>query len=147
MRDVIKADLEALLAIEEDLFQSEAWSKDVFESEFALLGVSRIYKVLENEGEIVGYFGLAIIDGVVDITTIAVTSQHQRQGLGAMMMNEILEISKQHGAHKIMLEVKPENLAAITLYQKFGFAVIGLRRNYYGPSKDALTMQRLVTHE
>lgn len=147
MRDVIKADLEALLAIEEDLFQSEAWSKDVFESEFALLGVSRIYKVLENEGEIVGYFGLAIIDGVVDITTIAVTSQHQRQGVGAMMMNEILEISKQHGAHKIMLEVKPENLAAITLYQKFGFAVIGLRRNYYGPSKDALTMQRLVTHE
>ncbi len=147
MRDVMKADLEALLAIEEDLFQSEAWSKDVFESEFALLGVSRVYKVLENEGEIVGYFGLAIIDGVVDITTIAVTSHHQRHGLGTMMMNEILEISKQRGAQKIMLEVKPENLAAITLYQKFGFEVIGLRRNYYGPSKDALTMQRLVTHE
>jgi ribosomal-protein-alanine N-acetyltransferase len=147
MRDVMKADLEALLAIEEDLFQSEAWSKDVFESEFALLGVSRVYKVLENEGEIVGYFGLAIIDGVVDITTIAVTSQHQRLGLGTMMMNEILEISKQRGAQKVMLEVKPENLAAITLYQKFGFEVIGLRRNYYGPSKDALTMQRLVTHE
>jgi len=147
MRDVMKADLEALLAIEEDLFQSEAWSKDVFESEFALLGVSRVYKVLENQGEIVGYFGLAIIDGVVDITTIAVTSHHQRHGIGAMMMNEILEISKQRGAQKIMLEVKPENLAAITLYQKFGFEVIGLRRNYYGPSKDALTMQRLVAHE
>ena len=147
LRDALKSDIQLLLDIENAVFQSEAWSKDVFESEFALLGSSRIYKVIESDKDIAGYFGLAIIDGVADITTIAVSPEHQHQGLGTLMMNEIMEIAKHHNVRKIMLEVKPDNEVAISLYQKYGFEVIGLRRNYYGPSKDALTMQRVVSND
>lgn len=146
-RDVLNSDIQALLNIENDVFQAEAWSHDVFESEFALLSSSRVYKVLELDQEIIGYFGLAIVDGIIDITTIAVQSDYQQHGFGTLMMNEIMEISKKYKARKVMLEVKPENVAAIGLYQKFGFEVIGLRRNYYGPSKDALTMQKVVNHD
>ena len=147
IRDALKSDIQALLSIEQDVFQGEAWSYDVFESEFELLNSSRIYKVIEVGQEVVGYFGLAIVDGVVDITTIAVQRKFQHHGLGTLMMDEIIEISKHHKAQKIMLEVKPENLAAIRLYQKYDFEVIGLRRNYYGPSKDALTMQKMVSDD
>lgn len=147
IRDALKSDIQALLDIENLVFQSEAWSREVFESEFALIGSSRVYKVIEEGTEILGYFGLSIVDGIVDITTIAVTPERQHQGLGILMMNEIMEIAKHNNARKVMLEVKPENLAAIGLYQKYGFEVIGLRRNYYGPSKDALTMQKVVSYD
>lgn len=146
IRDALKSDIQALLNIENDVFHTEAWSHDVFESEFALLGTTRVYKVIEQNQVIIGYFGLAIVDGIIDITTIAVQSEYQYHGFGTVMMNEIMEIANQYKARKVMLEVKPENVAAISLYQKYGFEVIGLRRNYYGPSKDALTMQKVVSN-
>lgn len=146
IRDALKSDIQALLNIENDVFHAEAWSHDVFESEFALLGTTRVYKVIEQNQVIIGYFGLAIVDGIIDITTIAVQSDYQHHGFGTVMMNEIMEIANQYKARKVMLEVKPENVAAISLYQKYGFEVIGLRRNYYGPSKDALTMQKVVSN-
>lgn len=144
MRDATKLDIPLLLSIENALFQDEAWSGEVFESEFALLGTTRTYRVIEENNEVVAYFGLAIVDDTADITTIAVRADFQGHGIGTKLMQEILDIAAERNLRKIMLEVKPENLAAISLYQKFDFEVIGLRRNYYGPSKDALTMQKLV---
>ena len=147
MRDATKLDIPLLLSIENALFQDEAWSGEVFESEFALLGTTRTYRVIEENNEIVAYFGLAIVDDTADITTIAVRADFQGHGIGRKLMQEILDIAAKRNLRKIMLEVKPENLAAISLYQKFDFEVIGLRRNYYGPSKDALTMQKLVNSD
>lgn len=147
MRDATTLDIPSLLSIENALFQDEAWSKEVFESEFALLGTTRTYRVVEENKEIVAYFGLAIVDDTADITTIAVRTDFQGRGIGRKLMQEILDIAASRNLRKIMLEVKPENLAAISLYQKFDFEVIGLRRNYYGPSKDALTMQKLVNSD
>jgi ribosomal-protein-alanine N-acetyltransferase len=147
MRDATKLDIPLLLSIENALFQDEAWSGEVFESEFALLGTTRTYRVIEENNEIVAYFGLAIVDDTADITTIAVRADFQGRGIGRKLMQEILDSAAKRNLRKIMLEVKPENLAAISLYQKFDFEVIGLRRNYYGPSKDALTMQKLVNSD
>jgi ribosomal-protein-alanine N-acetyltransferase len=147
MRDATKLDIPLLLSIENALFQDEAWSGEVFESEFALLGTTRTYRVIEENNEIVAYFGLAIVDDTADITTIAVRADFQGRGIGTKLMQGILDIAAKRNLRKIMLEVKPENLAAISLYQKFDFEVIGLRRNYYGPSKDALTMQKLVNSD
>ncbi|MFZ9309289.1 MAG: ribosomal protein S18-alanine N-acetyltransferase [Candidatus Nanopelagicales bacterium] len=147
MRDATKLDIPSLLSIENVLFQDEAWSREVFESEFALLGTTRTYRVIEENNEIVAYFGLAIVDDTADITTIAVRADFQGRGIGRKLMQEILDIAASRNLRKIMLEVKPENLAAISLYQKYDFEVIGIRRNYYGPSKDALTMQKLVNSD
>ena len=147
MRDATTFDIPSLLSIENALFQDEAWSREVFESEFALLGSTRTYRVVEENNEIVAYFGLAIVDDTADITTIAVRADFQGRGIGRKLMQEILNIAAARNLRKIMLEVKPENLAAISLYQKCDFEVIGLRRNYYGPSKDALTMQKLVNSD
>ena len=144
MRDAAHSDIPDILTIEKQVFGTEAWSREVYESEFALLGYSRIYKVIEENNRIVAYFGIAIVDGTLDITTIAVTPSHQRKGLACLMMDEILKLARDYEAKTLMLDVKPENSAAIGLYQKYGFEVVGLRRNYYGPSKDALTMQKVL---
>jgi ribosomal-protein-alanine N-acetyltransferase len=39
------------------------------------------------------------------------------------------------------LEVRPSNAAAVTLYKKLGFEILGTRKNYYtNPNEDAYLM-------
>ena len=48
----------------------------------------------------------------------------------------------------LTLEVRPSNAAAIALYEGFGFAEVGRRRNYYDlPKEDALILTKYYTEE
>jgi ribosomal-protein-alanine N-acetyltransferase len=42
----------------------------------------------------------------------------------------------------MLLEVRADNIAAISLYESFGFVINGRRRDYYGAGQDAVLMQR-----
>ena len=54
----------------------------------------------------------------------------------------------ERGAISAYLEVRPSNEAAVALYQKLGFNVIGRRHNYYRDSKeDALIMMKNLKEE
>ena len=53
----------------------------------------------------------------------------------------MIEDAKKHGAENVFLEVRANNTAAKELYKKYGFAEIGVRRNYYkNPTEDAIIM-------
>ena len=45
------------------------------------------------------------------------------------------------GARSVMLEVEWTNLGAIALYQRLGFEQVRVRRDYYGPGRDALILR------
>ena len=47
------------------------------------------------------------------------------------------------GARRAMLEVRRSNVVAQQLYERFGFSVAGVRRDYYThPEEDALILWR-----
>ena len=52
---------------------------------------------------------------------MAVNPDHQRQGIGSMMMQRICEETNRHGRHAYVL-VAPEG---VRLYAKFGFEIVG----------------------
>lgn len=49
--------------------------------------------------------------------------------------------------NKLMLEVSVNNTAAISLYKKFGFEVIYIRKKYYHDGSDAYIMERVIINE
>ena len=55
----------------------------------------------------------------------------QRSGHGSALLREAAALARQHGAEKLLLEVRPPNHAAQSLYRRFGFRRIGVRRGYY----------------
>tara|TARA_Y100000589_G_scaffold290399_1_gene293082 strand:- start:492 stop:689 length:198 start_codon:yes stop_codon:yes gene_type:complete len=63
------------------------------------------------------------------------------------MLSQLIESVKTRSIEAIYLEVRPSNDTAISLYAKFGFSIIGRRKNYY-PEKegreDALVMKRRI---
>ncbi len=72
------------------------------------------------------------------ITLVAVTPGQRGQGLGARVLEALLEIARGQGAQHATLEVAPGNSAAVALYRRCGFRDAGLRRGYYRNGDDAL---------
>ncbi|QSJ17619.1 ribosomal protein S18-alanine N-acetyltransferase [Nostoc sp. UHCC 0702] len=75
------------------------------------------------------------------ITILAIHPQYHRQGLGQALLYSLLKTACDRGLERATLEVRVSNLAAISLYQKFGFQTAGRRRGYYQDNgEDALIL-------
>lgn len=145
LRDMRWWDLDAVLALEHDLFPEDAWSRGMFWSELADTrhpAATRTYLVAEAAGRIVGYAGLAAVAGTGDVQTIATARGHWGTGLGARLLTALLRAATAAECREVLLEVRVDNSRAQRLYQRFGFEPIGVRRGYYQPGNvDALVMR------
>jgi len=75
------------------------------------------------------------------ITILAIDSQYHRQGMGAALLYSLIKTARKHYLERATLEVRASNLAAISLYEKFGFKTAGRRRRYYTDNdEDALIL-------
>jgi len=135
-------DLGAVMAIEPIAFGTHHWSQQSFENElgnpigFYFAGVDR------ESDELAGYSGFWLISGEeAHITTLAVHPTFRRQYVGErLLINNILE-ARRRGARWMTLEVRVSNEKAQSLYYKYGFKSLGMRRNYYQDnSEDALVL-------
>lgn len=131
-------DIEQLVALEELLFPADSpWTAAMFWSELAN---GHHYVVTKDEGRIIGYAGLAHCADVAQVQTIGVDPGYQKQGIGRVLMNDLLAAA---AGQPILLEVRTDNEPAISLYASLGFVRIAFRRNYYQPSgADAFVMEK-----
>jgi len=151
LREMRWWDIEPVLGLEHALFPEDAWSRQMFWGELAHArgpGATRRYLVAETGGaygpeSLAGYGGLAAVAGTGDIQTIGVLPAHQRAGLGARLLAALLSAAAaDFRCHEALLEVRVDNARAQRLYERFGFAPIGVRRGYYQPGNvDALVMR------
>ena len=134
--------IDAVSALEPQLFSTTAWSASTFWSELAGAPDTRHYVVAEELGQIVGYAGITIYPPEAEVQTIAVAPWQQRHGTGRALLNTLIAEAAKRGCSRMLLEVRADNAAAISLYESFGFAINGRRRDYYGAGYDAVLMQR-----
>jgi putative acetyltransferase len=103
--------------------------------------------VLEDDGQVVGHAGLheTVARGVLSLG-MAILPQARARGGGRALLTAMLEHARSSDAHKVELEVWPDNARAIALYAAAGFEVEGLRRDHYrrrdGTLRSALIMAR-----
>lgn len=94
---------------------------------------------------VVGYAGLAVLgsaphDDSAEVRTIGVADALRGRGLGRRLLRNLLAAA---GSRAVLLEVRTDNDAAISLYRSEGFELLHRRRRYYQPSgADAYTMLR-----
>jgi len=89
-----------------------------------------------GRGYIFGFAGFWIMAGEVHITNIAVREQHRRQGMGELLLISLIDLAIELGARLITLEVRASNTTAQSLYSKYGFNQVGLRRGYYTDNRE-----------
>jgi len=88
-----------------------------------------------------GYIGFMIVDEEAHVTTIATAPAYQRQGVARTLLIDGIHTLLPMGVRHLSLEVAASNEGAQTLYRRFGFAPVGIRKNYYPiTGEDALVM-------
>ena len=83
-----------------------------------------------------GFSGFWIMADEAHITSIAVREVHLRQGIGELLLIATVDLATELNARIITLEVRASNTAAQSLYSKYGFTQVGLRRGYYTDNKE-----------
>lgn len=144
LRPMGRADLPVVHELEKALFPEDAWSAEMLGGELDDQPRTRHYVVAEAPGgEIVGYAGLAAAGGQADVQTIGVRADRRRSGVGALLLTELLDEAVRRNSEAVFLEVRADNDTARRLYERFGFAEVGVRKRYYQPSNvDAVVMCR-----
>lgn len=137
-------DLDSVLEIERSVFPTTAWSAGTFWSELAVVPSTRHYVVTTDERGVTGYAGLAAHAPDAEVQTIAVATRAQGQGIGRILLDDLVAEARRRGCGRLMLEVRADNVAAIGLYESTGFEANGRRRDYYGQGIDALLMERRI---
>ena len=116
------------------------WSEALFVSELAQPS-SRFYVVARSRHRVVGYAGSMVFSEEAHITTVAVDPRVHRRKVGARLLYALISGARARGAAAAQLEVRVANTGAQDLYRKFGFAPVGIRKNYYSETgEDALVM-------
>src|SRR5579859_6235712 len=137
--DMTLDDIPAVQGVERASFPVP-WPANAFRHELTQNRNARYIVAREREG-IVGYAGLWLMVDEAHITTFAVLPDHRRQRIGERMLQRLFDIADQMGAEWLTLEVRVSNLAAQSLYEKYGFRRAGVRRRYYSDyNEDALIM-------
>ncbi len=134
-RPLRPADLSACLELDAAALGG-LWSAAQWQTELA--AESRPGLGIWEEGGLVAMACGWMILEELHITLVAVDPLRRRQGLGALVLQALLELGRSHGARHATLEVSTANAPALALYAAAGFQEAGVRRRYYRNGEDAL---------
>ena len=130
----------AIAALETQCF-SDPWSESAIAPE--LQNPLSLWLVAEQNRAVLGYVGSQMVPPEADMMNIAVAPEARRQGIAEALVLALIRTLDECGVTSLTLEVRVSNLPARTLYEKLGFAAVGLRKNYYfHPKEDACILRK-----
>lgn len=115
---------------------SRPWSQASIEAE--INDESAVFLACVSDERVVGYVSAKLLCPECYIGNLAVRDGCRRQGIGAALLKTLIDTATENGCNFLSLEVRVSNATAIRLYERSGFRMIGIRKNYYSePTEDA----------
>ena len=100
-----------------------------------------IILVYEKDDKIIGFISATDLGETCDILSLVVDPKYRNKMVASNLIDYLIsELSED--LKLITLEVASKNIPAVNLYEKFGFEVVNVRRNYYSDGDDAYLMAR-----
>jgi ribosomal-protein-alanine N-acetyltransferase len=95
-----------------------------------------------NGKQLAAFLVSRLVADELHINNIAVRMAYRRKGIGGALLKRVLDVGQRVGARLAVLEVRDSNKDAQALYARYGFEIVGRRRDYYtDPPEDALVMR------
>jgi ribosomal-protein-alanine N-acetyltransferase len=148
LREMTRADLDAVMRLEQELFAPDTWTRAMYLEELGLRDTRHYLVAVDTtdgeEGEVVGYAGLIAYPEEAHIATIGVATTRQGEGIGGELLDALLAEADRR-CPVVLLEVRAADEDTQRLYRRRGFVPIGVRPHYYPLSgEDAVVMRREV---
>lgn len=103
---------------------------------------------ITEEGLLIGYMVALRSLEEWHLLNLTVDPRWQGLGLGRRMLERLAHQARSESGRSLWLEVRPSNLPALALYERFGFQQVGRRKNYYpdheGRREDALVLSCML---
>ena len=115
------------------------WPEDQVSSLFQLY---KFVLLINKANEPLGFICFQELNGNNEIIVLGMSPQHQRQGYMRQLVEYFVENLCNDGS-RVFLEVHENNKRARAFYEKLGFKIDGLRKNYYSDGSTALNMSLL----
>lgn len=138
VRAATPADLDALVALELHAFSGDRMSRTQYRRHVASPGAAVL--VADAPGE--GVLGSALVffrrgTTLARLYSIATAPAARGRGIGASLLAAAEQAARDRGCRALRLEVRVDNTAAITLYERAGYRPIGRYAGYYEDGADA----------
>ncbi len=137
--------LDSVCAIENASFLNP-WSESCFLDELSSIDSHNFILKYKNPGKtdpVIAYLCCRVILDELYILKLAVSPEQRHKGIATLFLNHCL---KKNGATHVktaLLDVRESNTAAIRLYRKLDFQIVGQRPNYYSDTgENALLMRK-----
>jgi len=142
VRSMVRGDLDSVNEIESASYPFP-WTRGIFRD---CLRVGYRCHVLDVEGRVSGY---AIVSHALDeahLLNLCIHPDQRRSGLASFLLDHVLREVQIAAADRLFLEVRPSNKAAVKLYKRQGFHVIGRRPGYYPAHEGREDAMVMVLH-
>ncbi len=133
-----------------------SYAEDIYNIDLKCFGESSwsyelIFKALENNkaicivyiqgSKVIGYLSASMVLDELTMERIAVLENYRKNGIGKMLVENLIKLAQNENISVINLEVRSQNTGAIALYTKCGFNFDTIRKKYYqNPLDDAVLM-------
>ncbi len=138
-------DVERVLEIAAGLKEAPHWPRAAYAA--ALNPENRPRRIAlvaaDPESDIpLGFLAAGLLAPEAELETIAVAHEHQRRGLGGLLLRALAEELRKEHVRELHLEVRASNRTARGFYRAQGFEETGRRVSYYAdPEEDAVLMR------
>jgi [ribosomal protein S18]-alanine N-acetyltransferase len=144
VREATLDDLDAIAKLETNSFSQDEVSRRSLR--YFLRTPHRPVIAATIDGELAGYALLSLRKGArgARIYSIAVDAHFARRGVGRALLRACEEFARLHGRAALALEVRYDNVRAISLYEKCGFRAFGEHADYYDDGATALRYEKTL---
>ena len=107
------------------------WGADAIQWELANTDVARLYVARGADGTALAYCACWLLFDELHLNSLAVAESARRRGVARQLLGAVFRDAVASGARAATLEVRRSNDAARHLYERLGFVVDAVRRDYY----------------
>ncbi len=124
---------------------STPWSEKAFADAVESPNYEYIAALDGTDGSLAGYAGMQVVLDEAEITNIAVSPSQRRRGIAYKLLEGLELLCRRKNVKYLHLEVRENNTAARKLYEKYGFGIDGIRKNFYQkPTENAVLMTKVL---
>lgn len=137
LKNLSENDVDGIIELYGNSF-SDGWNKSQFLSSFAG-GNFLCIGAFVNQS-LAGVVTLTLGLDDADVESVFTAVEFRRSGVASALIEKTVELVKERGLKKVLLEVRKTNESAKGLYFKHGFKEISQRKKYYPDGEDALVL-------
>lgn len=133
-------DMDAVAELEKQAF-SDPYSLKMLND--TMCTCSDTIYVARTSEEVAGYIIFQKAGDEGELLRVAVSSEMKRKGIGAKLVDAMINNFSESKVTDVFLEVRETNEAAIQLYKNKNFQIVATRKDYYrNPVENAIIMKR-----